>query len=283
VKAPCNFNDSADYFAVYESSDLIKDFVLSRNEDEFYLVDRTGGVKIVRLERISESYSRETLKVSKDYFVEKNFIGGVPFNLSDSVMYYGFKGYLLQNMKYKNEELTTEYDLNLDEYLKPVDMPLISKDTIVFIGQAHSYFKDKNSLYFEKEKYKRVACLMPRFNEPNFLILSDRERKAIRNEFFFKPPNYSDELIVYQLQSGSKDYIEFSFYKTNGQYINSIHHKVENVTNYDELEVKLSPDGKMLFYKIEVKDEENEFLRYDGMVYQFVMLRTKSEINKQIK
>jgi hypothetical protein len=136
VKAPCNFNDSADYFAVYESSNLIKDFVLSRNEDEFYLVDKTGGVKIVRLERVSELYTRETLKVSKDYFVEKNFIGGAPFNLSDSMMYYGFKGYLLQDMKFKNEELTTEYDLNLDEYLTPLDIPFISKNSIVFIGQV---------------------------------------------------------------------------------------------------------------------------------------------------
>jgi hypothetical protein len=141
-------------------------------------------------------------------------------------------------------------------------------------------------MYFENEKNKRIACLMPRFNDPKFSILSnlsDRKRKAIRNEFFFKPLNYSDELIVYQLQSDSNDYIEFSFYKNNGQYVNSIHHKVKGITNYGELVVKLSPDGKMLFYKIEVKDEENVFLRYDGMVYQFVMLRTKSEINKQIK
>lgn len=90
---------------------------------------------------------------------------------------------------------------------------------------------------------------MPLYNDPRFSILSGRKRKAIRNEFFFKPPNYPDELIVYMLQSDSKNDIEFAFYKTNGQYINSIHHSIEGVTNYDNLVVKLSPDGKMLFYK----------------------------------
>ena len=161
------------------------------------------------------------------------------------MIYHQFTGTLLQDKLTRNEEYVTKYDLNTPEKLKPVKSPLISDNTIVFIGQkSHG----KKTFTFNKtgvSRSKRTACLMPMFNTPTFTILSSRKRERIKNEFFFKPPNCEDELIVYQLQSSTKDHIEFAFFKTNGEYVSSINHQVKGVTNYEDFKLKVSPNGKL--------------------------------------
>ena len=206
------------------------------------MIDHPGRIKIITLEKPDDFDQKEILVVKEKYFVDKNFIGGIPYTLSDSMLYTGFSGYLLQNVQQVNENATSVYDFTPPEGLVSSEIPLISESTIVLIGVNNNR---NNGL----KGSTRVASLMPLFNYPKFSILSEKKRRTIRNEFFFKLPNSETELVVYQLQSEEKNYVEFSFYRTNGKYVNSIKLQVPGVKDYLNFEIKLSPNGKLLFYK----------------------------------
>lgn len=296
VKAPCNFNDNSEYFSVYESSGLIKDFAQYSNPCRFYLVDEANHVKIVELKQVEEYFNRERLVIKGNYFVDKLFTGTSPYILSDTMVYEGFKGTILQSGQNKNEEAVTSYDLTFPNDSLAVGHPLISRNTIVFIGQKqHKVLSKTKALNDGVSRSKRQACIMPMFNTPVFSILSGRKREAIINEFFFKPPNSEEELIVYQLQSDVKQYVEFAFYRTNGQYVDSIKLTIPGVRDYKKHNVSLSPNGKFIFTIYPHVEEDNtertetglpvlahnysyKERRYDGKVYEIVALRKKSEI-----
>ena len=246
VKAPWDFNNSSEYFSVYESSKgLIKDFS-TPGGNKFYLVDETGSIKILSLELQNDFNKLERLKIKKNYSVDKNFVGGFPFSLSDSMLYTGFTGYLLKDY-YNKDETENNYDITFQDDLVPLGLPLVSNNTIVFIGQGKPKKKSNKIKNDGVSRSKRIATLMPLFNSSRFSILDRKYRDMIRNEFFFKLPNSNEELIVYQLHSKQK--IEFQFYKTNGQYVNSIDLKIPGVENHKESVINLSPNGALLFYK----------------------------------
>ena len=159
------------------------------------------------------------------------------------MIYYDFRGVLLQNKnKKKSSEVGLVYDLKYFEELSSATCPMISSNTIIFIGQLNPN-SDTGT------KPKRSVLLMPLFNTPTFSILSDWERPSVVNEFFFHPPNSEQELIVYQIQVKHKPYIEFAFYKLDGKYVDSIRLSVEGVEDYRKFECDVSPNGKYMFYK----------------------------------
>lgn len=207
------------------------------------------------------------------------------------MIYYDFKGILLQDKHRISDNISLTYHLDYYEDMQESSCPMISNSTIIFIAK-----NDPNSLNTKpNSKVKGSVLLMPLFNTPLFSILSDREKVNIKNEFFFHPPNTKEELIIYQLQSIEKHYIEFAFYKVHGGYVGSIDLEVRGVTDYSEYYTDISHNGKLIFFReivdtseaeLDDSDEENYHYEYDGVredgiVCEFIILRPQSVVQSR--
>lgn len=92
---------------------------------------------------------------------------------------------------------------------------------------------------------------MPVFSNPLFSVLNSYYSQEITAEFFFYSRSLDQEFIVYLRQNNYDPYLIFDFYKYNGEYVFTKKHPIPGVKRgeYDKVKVKISPNGKYLFFK----------------------------------
>lgn len=89
------------------------------------------------------------------------------------------------------------------------------------------------------------------FSHPLFSIMNSYYAQEIKAEFFFYSRSLNEEFIVYLRQNDYDPYLIFDFFRHNGEYVFTKKQRIPGVRRgeYQNVLVKLSPNGKYLFYK----------------------------------
>lgn len=89
------------------------------------------------------------------------------------------------------------------------------------------------------------------FSHPLFSVMNSYYAQEIAAEFFFYSRSLNEEFIVYIRQNDYDPYLIFDFFRHNGEYVFTKKHRIPGVRRgeYSKVLVKLSPNGKYLFYK----------------------------------
>ena len=114
---------------------IIQDFSLAKEENSFYLIDEIGAVKIVTLELPThEDGGRPKLKIQENYYVSKDFVGGLNFTIANNMLYDGFKSYPLHERGTVSEDFDSGFQIATLSGVFSYNIPLISENTIVIVG-----------------------------------------------------------------------------------------------------------------------------------------------------
>ena len=107
---------------------------------------------------------------------------------------------------------------------------------------------------------------MTLFSHPVFSVLNSYTSQEITAEFFFYARSLNQEFVVYLRQNDYDPYLIFDFYRYNGEYVFTKTQSIPGVKKgeYDKIIVRISPNGKYLFFK-----EQFDAPMYEGsMTYQ---------------
>jgi hypothetical protein len=95
--------------------------------------------------------------------------------------------------------------------------------------------------------------LSPIFSDPTYTVISSNYSQDIKAEFFYYSRSLEQEFVVFLRQNKTSPYLIFDFYFSNGEYVFTKKHYIAGlkVGDYEDVKVKISPNGKYLFLKEE--------------------------------
>ena len=253
LPSPIDLSQNSSY-TLYDSSDLIKNILISKfgyDPATYYIADEFKYLKEWDIKIVNNV---PKLDEKNEYFINSNFTGESEFLvIHNAVLYCYDECVTMQKKPNVNEEISNSVYLGLQDgyVLQP---PIYSNDSIMFACEKYS-----NS--------EHEILVMPGFKKSRMPLTSSRDYSFVQKEFYFYSKSMDEEFVVHiREESGDPYYLVLDFYRKNGEFIHTKRHEINNIhntynyvevddTDYDSSTIKISPNGRFLYY---ITSENNQ-------------------------